>query len=183
VDLSNPSDDFEAIKKATQQFQGLRYKHWIEHDVFSLTWWFLLVIAVVPWMVWWKLADKKRLTELVCFGAITALISVLLDSIGTVNSWWMYKDELLIHFPGLLVADISDIPVAYMLAYQYCSTWKPFLIVMGIIALLFSFAIEPALRVMKVYQPLAWEHFYSFIIYMLMGIIVRFIVLRLQPAN
>lgn len=85
--MSNPSDNFTAIYKATQQFQGLRVKRWLEHDLFSLAWWFLLVITVIPWIVWWRLADKKRLLELVCIGTMTSGISLVLDAVETINSW------------------------------------------------------------------------------------------------
>lgn len=181
--MSNPSDDYQAIFKATQQFQGLRVKRWIEHDLFSRTWWFLLVITVAPWVIWWKIADKRRLTELACFGSLIALISIFLDAIGTVNLWWMYKDELLIQFPGLLVADISVLPVTYMLVYQYCSTWKSFLISLGILSLLFSFIVGPVFRVLGIYQLLTWKHFYSFIVYILMGVIVRYVLLSMKQRQ
>lgn len=181
--MSNPSDDLKAIHKATEQLQALRVKYWLEHDLFSWMWWFLLAFTVIPWVIWWKFADKQRLPELVSFGAIIALASAFLDTIGTVNSWWMYNHELLMQFPGFIPADMADIPVTYMLIYQYCKTWKSFLMVLGVASFVFSFVVEPGFVAIDLYRPFTWAYLYSFIIYLLMGMIVRFVIQNMQSTD
>lgn len=183
VRLSNTSSDYKSIYVATEKFRDVRLQHWLKNDLFSPTWWLLLVLTIVPWLVWWKLADRKRLTELICFASLIAVICVVLDAIGTVNLWWMYKSELLIQFPGLLVADISDIPVAFMLVHQYCATWKFFLIWSAVFSALFAYVGEPLLRLAEAYNPLSWLHFYSFVIYLAMAALIRLTVLKMKGAG
>ncbi|MFB5193113.1 CBO0543 family protein [Alicyclobacillus fastidiosus] len=178
--MSNSQADYKNIYEATKRFRDVRMDHWLHHDLFSLQWWLLLALTIVPWFIWWKLADKQRLLELMCYGTLIAAICIALDAIGTVNLWWMYRSELIIQFPGLLVADISDIPVVFMLVYQYCSTWKSFIIAMVFVSIAFAFVIEPLFMRVQLYNPLSWEYVYSFLVYMFMAMLIRLMVMKLK---
>ncbi|WP_206915991.1 CBO0543 family protein [Alicyclobacillus suci] len=181
--MSNPTTDYSNIYEATKKLQDLRFQHWLHHDIFTWFWWLLFALVIVPWIIWWKLADKTRLIELLLFGALSAVISVTLDTIGTLNLWWMYKTEFCVQFPGLLAADITDIPVVFMLAHQYCATWKSFAITILLISGIAAFVIEPLCKWLDVYNPLSWRHVYSFAIYCIMAMSLRLTVIKLQETE
>ncbi len=41
-----------------------RYEDWLKHSVFTIKWWILLGLLVMPWFICYRLVDKKRLQEM-----------------------------------------------------------------------------------------------------------------------
>ncbi len=165
----------ESIYELERQLTQMRIENWLKHDLFSFQWWLLLAVLVIPWLLWWKWVDKKRLTEITLFGAFILIIASFLDATMSDLRFWKYNYYVIPLWPRLITADFTIIPVAYMFIYQYFQTWKSFLLVMLVISLFFAFIGEPILVWLKIYTLHTWRHYYSLPIYFAMGTMVKFL--------
>ncbi|MDR3589013.1 MAG: hypothetical protein P4N41_05070 [Negativicutes bacterium] len=78
-----------------------------------------------------------------------------------------------------LSANLTSIPITFMLIYQYYPEAKAFLWVTIAISLLFSFVIEPLLVWLGIYRLYHWTYCCSFPIYILLSVAFRLITKRI----
>jgi len=155
--------------------QALR-ESWINDIVLTWHWWLLLVLFIIPWLVWWKVVDRKRIFEILTYGFMVMIVTSLLDAIGVEFDLWEYHYQFIPLLDVFIVYDVSVIPIIYMLVYQYFRTWKSFIFSNIVVSGLFSFALEPILIWLNYHQLLAWEYFYSFPIYIAIAIVLKYLV-------
>lgn len=136
-------------------------------------WWFLFISIFLPWLVWWKLADKKRLFELLTYGLLWAALATWLDLLGTSNEMWEYPIKLYDKVSTLFPADFSVIPVFFMLLYQYASKWKSFFLGSVIVSSLFSFVLEPLFIKLNMLNLITWSHIKSFFTFIVLAHLTR----------
>jgi hypothetical protein len=165
----------QQITEMMRQLTQARIENWLGQDLGSWRWWVLAVLLIAPWFIWYKLADKKRLVELVMFGLIIMVYTITLDECGFVLSLWSYPLEVIPVFPRLTSVDYTMLPIIFMLIYQYFFTWKSFFWVLVAISSVFSFIAEPIIAHFGFYVLLKWSHLYSFIIYIVMGLTARWL--------
>jgi hypothetical protein len=161
------------------KINNVRNDYWINEVIFSFNWWVLLLLTFIPWLLWWKAVDKKRLIEVLFYGSLISIYSILLDEIGTYFSLWIYQSQLVPISPRLNPIDLTVMPVTYMLAYQFFKKWRPFLICQLILAFGAAFIAEPLFIWLGIYKPINWELFYSFIIYFALGVFNKWSVERI----
>ena len=152
------------------------------HDYLSLQWLILLAAFILPWLIFYKLARRQQLPELLLFGTWVALISELLDHIGFELGLWFYPVELAPLFPRFEEVNLSTLPVAYMLIYQYFPAWKGYTVAIAVMAALFTMVAEPALAYLGLYLPLRWEYYYGVPIYIAIGLFIKWLVGRVYAA-
>lgn len=162
--------------KIQSQSDKMLHKIWFDEMLFTWQWWLLLVVFLVPWIVWWKLVDKKRIFEILTYGLMVTLMSISFDAIGVEFDFWEYHYQLIPLLDVLIVFDISILTVTYMLFYQYTQSWKWFIAGHIVIAGIFAFMAEPALVYMGFYQLLKWKYIYSFPIYFGIAIFLRWVI-------
>lgn len=153
--------------------------YWIHNFVFSLKWWILLVLTIVPWFFWRKIVDKSRILEILLYGFFIISMSTFLDVMGWNFSMWVYSDTLLPLCTPLVPIDYTLLPILYMLVYQNFSSWKSFTIVLLIMSLIFAFVLEPLAEMLNLYKPLKWNHVFSFFGFFLMGVFSRGLVFKI----
>ncbi|MFA4886385.1 MAG: CBO0543 family protein [Desulfotomaculaceae bacterium] len=136
----------------------------------------LLAVLFIPWLVWWKYVDKKRLLEITLLGALVLIIASYLDAVISEFGLWSYNYEIIPVWPRLISADFTVLPVTYMFIYQYFQEWKKFLLAMVIASTLFAFVGEPFLQWLNIYNLHEWKHVYSFPIYIFLGLFVKWFV-------
>jgi hypothetical protein len=146
----------------------------------SPQWWLLLAFLIVPWLIWAKVVDKRRKLEIVVVGLFIAIITKLLDLVGYNLNFWDYPIELIPLVPEAFAFDLSMIPVAYMLLYQYLRTWKSYCIGLVCMSVVYAFIGEPFCNWIMVVVYIKWRYIYSFVYYITVGIIVRAIVENLK---
>ncbi|MBM7691552.1 membrane protein implicated in regulation of membrane protease activity [Peribacillus deserti] len=151
------------LQRAREVIEDLAIEHWYYDDLFSPQWWFLLIAAVLPYYLWWKVVNKERFFEIFTFGLLCSIFSILLDMIGVNLLLWDYPDKLFHFTPPLIPADVVVIPVASMLIYQFCKSWKSFFIAALALAGLFSFIFEPIFIYFHMFDLIHWKHSFSFI--------------------
>ncbi|MBP2626937.1 MAG: hypothetical protein H6Q68_1648 [Firmicutes bacterium] len=156
-----------------------RMEHWIGEDFGTWRWWILLLLLIIPWFIWYKYADKKQFHELTLFGLFIMISSITLDELGFELSLWNYPVDVIPLFPRLTSVDYTAVPVIHMLVYQYFSTWKSFFWAMVVKATVFSFILEPLIVQLGFYKMIKWNHLYSFPIYIVVGLCVRWIVKKI----
>lgn len=167
------------LQQQTNKLNEMMMDFWKNNFLFSLKWWMLLALTIVPWFLWWKIVDKSRVIEILLYGFFIVSISTILDVIGWNYSLWFYPYTLLGLCTPLIPIDYTLLPIFYMLAYQYFSNWKSFSIVILILSFIFAFVWEPLAEMLNFYKPLKWNNTYSFFGFFLLGVFSRGIVLKI----
>lgn len=153
----------------------MQYLQWTNHDLFSFQFWFLLVILLVPWFIWWKLVDRRRLAEILLYGLFVSTVVTILDELGSQINLWEYKYDIEPFFPRMIPVNLTAIPVFFMFVYQYFGEWKSFLKAIVVIAAAFSFIGEPVFAWLDIYKPFNWKLIYSFPSYILIAVLLRWL--------
>jgi len=175
---TSPSD--EQLAYTLKQWSYARIDNWLDTDFNTLSWWFEVALAIVSLFVWWKLVDKERLLELIFYGFSIMTVSIWLDQVGYELGVWYYPVDLIPVFPPSTAIDYIMLPVIYALVYQYCSPWKIFLIATFLMSGVFSFILEPLLEKSGFYVPVQWKCYYSFPIYIALGILMKMTVEKIK---
>jgi hypothetical protein len=171
--MTSPSSSFEHKQKLLKDLSNEEFRYWLEQVVFTPQWWLLIVLLILPWFIWWKLVDRKRIFEILTVGYMVFLIVLFLDEIGTETLLWGYRYRTTPFFHVLIPYDFTVLPVTYMLFYQWFSTWKSYFWAHVGLALVFAFISEPLLQWIEIYVVYDWKHIYSFPIYVLIALIIR----------
>jgi hypothetical protein len=159
-----------------QRYADLAIENWLSDAVFNSSWWFLLILTVVPWLIFVKLLDRNRTLQIWSFGLIVIIITSFTDDLGSELSAWVYPIKFVPIGLLALPFDFSIIPVACMLLYQYFNTWKTFSIALVGQAAIFAFIGEPISVMLGTVTYLKWNYIYSFIFYIVTGLSARFII-------
>jgi len=171
------------IIEVQRQLTAIRLNHWLNEEVFAWQWWFLLAFMIISYVVLWKLLDRKRVYEILCFGLLIAITATILDVLGNELTLWVYPNKLVPIIPRLIELDLASIPVAYMLIYQWFPQWKRFIWALILFSAFGSFVMEPFFVWAQMYQPLTWKHIYSFPIYILLGIVYKWVIEKIRPPG
>lgn len=160
-----------------------RFGEWIQTDVFRFKWWLMLVLFIVTTYVWWKQVDKSRLDEIILYATIIIIIILILDELGEELTLWYYTTDLIPIFPPISSIDLSCMPIAYAIVYQYFKTWKNFIITSLLMSAIFCFIFEPIFVWIGVYQMVNWKSYYGFPIYFLIAVIAKAIVNKIYSID
>jgi len=169
----------DQIAELETQLTHIKIEHWLNDDLFTPQWWLLLVILVMPWIIWWKYVDRTRLLQITLLGMFTLILSSYLDAMGSELALWQYNKMLVPLWSRLISVDFSIMPVTYMFIFQYFRAWRTFAVASIVMALLYSFLAEPLVAWLGIYQLNSWNHWYSFLIYILLAFSVRLLVEKL----
>lgn len=166
-----------------RQITAFRFEQWRHESLFSLQWWFLVSLLTIPWPIWLKLVDRKRILEISLFGVVTIGLITILDAVGMEFGLWGYKYNFLPVLPLLLPMDFSILSVSHMLIYQYFRPWKSFIIALTIVGCVFAFIGEPFMEYIGIYQRYEWEYIYSLPIYVGKAVVCRLLVTKIMKLN
>lgn len=157
----------ESIDQISLQYEAIHNeieRIWMEKMVFTWHWWLDVSLAVLPWILWLIVRDRKNTHNLLYAGFFSMLIATLLDMMGIAHGGWNYNTWLLPYLPEYLPWDLAVMPVTAMLFYQFYPKINPWVkgVVFGITA---SYVVEPIFIWLGFYEPSSWEHHYSLPIY------------------
>ncbi|MBM6617867.1 CBO0543 family protein [Bacillus suaedaesalsae] len=174
-----------AIKLVNQHHQNVTQdiNQWLNNELFTWNWWVLLAFALLPWMVWFKFKERKILIESILVGTIAIIPTTYLDAIGLDLKFWTYPVQFIPLGARALPFDMSMVPVAYMLLYQFFKTWRAFIIGLLIMATLFAFIGEPVSKAMNLIYYLKWKYYYSFFYYIILGLFIKWFVNKCRDIN
>jgi hypothetical protein len=164
---------YEQVAALTKLAIQARIDNWLGEGFGSWRWWVLVMLLIFPWVIWAKLVDKKQLHELTLFGMIVMVYSITLDELGFMLGLWNYPLDVIPVFPRLTSIDYTVVPIIFMLIYQCFPTWKSFFWALVTVAAVFAFVVEPIIVYLRFYIIIKWLYLYSFIIYIVMGLISK----------
>ncbi len=160
-------------------FDGM-VKVWAADIVFTWRWWVELCIAVLPWIFWFIFRKKEDTHRLLYGGFVMILILCFLDMAGMCLGLWDYPFRVVPFIPQYLSWDFSAFPVAAMLTIQFnprklfrksaagSEKARKFLRALlnpwvkgTFLSLVASFVVQPIAAAMLLYDPKAWQHYYS----------------------
>jgi hypothetical protein len=173
----------DQIVELERQLVRIKIEHWLKEDLFSPQWWIMLVVFVVPWIIWWKYADKTRILPITILGLFTLTLSSYMDSIGSELALWQYNRMLIPLWSRLISVDFSIMPVTYMFIYQYFQGWREYIVASVIMALLYAFCMEPLIAWFGIYQLNNWSYWYSFVIYIILAASVKLLTEIIAARN
>lgn len=177
---SNEIADLDNIYGIQKKLFDANYVYWMEHGLFSLNWWFLLLLSIVPWLIWWKFVDKKRLMEISIVGFLSMIITSTLDAIGTSFVFWTYGQKLVQMLIPLSTIDMTLLPIVNMFLYQLFPKWKSYMVATIIVALIGTFLAEPLFVWLGIYILHSWEYIYSLPIYIAFTVFLKWLVQKMK---
>lgn len=157
----------------------LSLEHWLKAELFTLSWWLSAGLVILPWIIWWKIANKKRIFEMIGYGLFIIIIASFIDVIGSEAVFWNYPIRFLPITPRLFPFDFVIAPTIFMSIYQYFPKWKTYIMVSTVVSTVLAFIVEPLLVVLKLYELYSWKYMYSFPIYLGAAIISKWLVSKL----
>lgn len=173
-------DLYKKIIQLNEQLIDVHKQYWKEEVVFTFPWWFVIGTLILPWIIWLKLVDRKRIKEISYVGVIIMLLSFLLDQFGAALLLWSYPVTTTpLSREVFDPADFAILPLFYMLIYQYFHKWKSYslaLIVFGFFGAYVGGNLYEWLGIYKIHH---WKHIYSVPIYFLLGVIVKYMMNKL----
>lgn len=99
-----------------------------------------------------------------------ALICLILDGIGVQLGLWGYVYDIFPFIPGYVPWDLTLLPIMTMVFIEIKPKINPFYKSL-IFSSFNSFIGEPLADYSKIYEPLNWEVYYSFPIYIILYLI------------
>ncbi|MDP4106392.1 MAG: CBO0543 family protein [Bacillota bacterium] len=153
-------------------FNSTLQNYWRENNFLSLQWWILVLLCIIPPIIWFKLVDKMRITDITLFGLFYGISAIILDSIGSFALVWFYPVRLFpFLYPQLYPYDTCILMIPNMLVYQrWGNNFKKFFLFTGLLSAFQAFLGEPLMEWLRIYKELTWKHIYSFPIYWILGI-------------
>ncbi|MDH7478873.1 MAG: CBO0543 family protein [Syntrophomonadaceae bacterium] len=127
--------------------------------------------------------DKTRLMEILFVGLLFSVIADFLDVAGSSFVLWSYPVMFLPVMPPMVPVNLVYLPVMYMLIYQFFPGWKPFIVASTALAAVNSFVGEPLCVWLNIYQLNNWRHVYSFPIYILVAVVVKWATVKIQSKQ
>ncbi|QOR68126.1 hypothetical protein IM538_08460 [Cytobacillus suaedae] len=179
----NKFEVLERVHQLEQEAFQLDQHSWFHYELFTFEWWILVIFTVAPWILWIMLANRQKMLETVLVGTLAIIPTTLLDSIGLQYEFWIYPTQLLPVAPRAIPFDMSMVPVAFMLIYQYFETWKSYTIALLVTSTLYAFVGEPFSVWMELVRYINWNYFYSFCYYLLLGFSIRALLIKLRKLQ
>jgi hypothetical protein len=163
----------KSLYNLRMQYWQESYKHWVSEEIFSFTWFFNLTFLIILYIVWIKIVDKNRLRELLLFGSLLAVASMLIDVIAVTIGLWEYKVSLFPLSPAPFPFDLTVVPILYMIVMQYTSSWRAYLIGASIAAAIFSFVIVGTYLLLDIKVFYKFNLFYMFALTLIVTVIMK----------
>ncbi|SIT07924.1 CBO0543 family protein [Alicyclobacillus vulcanalis] len=160
---------FDVVESVRRQLTDLTRVYWFQHDLGTWQWWLFVTLAIVPWLVFVRFVDRTRVLQVLCYALAMAVVSSVLDIIGSDLMLWGYKVRLLwFVYPTLMCTDMTIIPVTFALIYQTCRRWWTFLAVSLAFAVAYAL-MELVFQYFDIYIPYRWNLLYSIPIYVFLA--------------
>ncbi|RCX18395.1 hypothetical protein DFR58_105159 [Anaerobacterium chartisolvens] len=177
------SESFQKLLELQDKVVELQTEHWLKFEIFTAQFWLLVAMLILPWFIWWRFADKKRLAEILIYGLLVETVAAFLDELGCQLNLWEYHYDIEPLFPRLISMNFTMLPIGYMLIYQYFTRWKPFIWASLVTSVLFSFVGEPLFVWIGIYRLIKWNSFFSLPIYFIIAVSFKVILNAVMKAQ
>lgn len=166
---------FEQIQKIKEQANKMETEYWLNQDLFSWQWWFIVIINFLFIALLILFIDKQRI-QLITIAFLTSVILIgIINELGVFYGWWSYPHQFITALKTMNAVDFLTVPVIITLFYQKFGKWKIYLIITTIIFLIISFVGIPIFVYFDFYRLHNWNYFYSFLSLIVVAILVKLI--------
>lgn len=131
------------ILSHAEKLAELRKAHFFQDVLWSYQWWILVASIIVLWALWVILLDRRHLRNILIVGLLAMGFALVLDDMGLSMTLWDYPYKIEFFSTRLSPVDMVILPVAFMLIYQYCRRWVPYIICCILFSAFASFIAEP----------------------------------------
>lgn len=179
------SIDFDHLIEVEKIFYNTLQTYWKEHNYLTPQWWFLVILSIASPITWYKLVDKKRITEITSFGLFYGMAAIILDSIGSNAMLWLYPVRLTPFLdPQVYPYDVGIVIIPFMMIYQkWGKYFKKFFLFSGLLSAFLAFMAEPFMEWLHIYKAITWKHIYSFLLYWLISLICWLIIKKFKKLE
>lgn len=165
------------IHQLRLELWNLTYTQWKSQTLFSIHWWSSIILIAILYAIWWAIVDKQRLSQILLFSSFVAVGRIVMNIIGTNAVLWSYDIRPTPFFPSPFENDFALIALSLMVVYQYCHSWKKFLIWTGIFTGILWFVYFPILIKFGFLKLYNWHLFYSFVSIIVIASFSRWVLL------
>lgn len=176
-----PTD--ESLHEIRVQLWNQLYTHFFAEEFLDTAWWILLISLIVAYVIWWLLADKSRLRDLLLFGSFVAVSVAFLEAAGTTMALWQYSERLLPVLALPFPFDYTIAPILMMLAFQYTRTWSQYIPAAAVAAAFYSFVLLPLAQFLHIIELFRWNFAYHFIYLMGVAVVSRYVMLAVMASE
>ncbi len=169
-------DITEILRQLRLEAWQIKTQLW-QQSFLTPRWWFIAGTIAATYALWWKLADKRRIIEILLYGSFIAVARVIFDNWGILSGRWTYVTDLVPLGYSLFLNDLTIIPLFLMLVYQYSPDWQSFILRLAVVQGAISFLFWPLLSALGILKLHAWQLYYSFIFMVITAVIMRAIML------
>jgi len=166
----------EQLGQMMRQVTQAQIDLWWQGTVFTWRWWTLVVFVIGPWLIWFKLVDKKRFIQLVVFLLVSMVLTLTADEVFTCLPLRIYPHNLNPLLYRSFSLDYALIPILFTLIYQRFVAWNSYFWAATVLALLISFVGEPLFTLLGLYLLIKWKYYYGVPVYLVKGLFSKWLV-------
>jgi hypothetical protein len=171
----------EQIMQVSEHLNNLIVTQWVNQQFLTTTWFFIVFLIIFSYALFFFLADKERIIEILLFGSLVAVMFAIYDSLGQQFGYWASLKSVLPFTPNFFLGDLTLIPLYAMLVYQYTSSWRSYFLWDTVWAGLFTYGFYNALlgylKVFVYIKPFSVS--LDFVLFIIAGLIARAIMIAL----
>ena len=161
-----------------REYSQLSMQHWLNEEIFSLGWFLEVIILIAAYVVWLKLLDKRRATEMLLIGSLAAVAKSLNSIVlGGLLGLAHYNIRLVPFANNMFTSSITLSPIIVMLAQQYAHSWKGYMVRNAIGFALLCFVIFPVFTLVGALEFHNWNVFFHFLVLLTVSLVVRLVFL------
>jgi MFS family permease len=137
----------------------------------------MVIFLLIVYIVWLKLVDRKRGVKLLLIGSLAA-VGYIFNCLVLTELFNVMEFKIrILPMPAIFISSISVPPIFVMLAEQYTSSWKGYILWSGLSFAFYSFVLLPVFSLMGILQLHNWSVFYQFLIMFGISLGVRLVFL------
>jgi hypothetical protein len=164
---------YSQTDKMGSQYHSMLMDLWFHHDLFSIQWWFIIILNVLSLILLFILIDRYRIL-LISFAFMIAYSIVgIADEAGSFFDYWSYPHQLVVFTHRFNAVDFAAIPAILALVYQFFSKWNYYWIASILVSAVISFIGIPIFVAFGLYKMENWNYFYSFLVMILFFVITK----------
>jgi hypothetical protein len=164
---------YNQIDKMGSKYHSMLTDLWLRHDLFSLQWWFIIILNVLFLILLFVLIDRYRILLISLAFMIAYSIVGIADEVGSFFDAWSYPHQLIVFTHRFNAVDFAAIPAMLALVYQFFSKWKNYWIASILVSAVISFIGIPLFVFFGLYKIENWNYFYSFLVMILLFVLTK----------
>lgn len=155
--------DTQVVYQLQIQLWDILLRDW-KSEIITAKYFGVVAFIVIYYAIWWKLTDKRRISDLLLFGSFVAVMRLIIDISGVTAGLWFYEIRILPFAPSIFLHVLTITPLTWMLTLQYSPNWRQFFVWGAVAAAWVSFVLLPSFAYFGVYQMMNWNYIYSFLV-------------------